>query len=138
MLCRSFDAFVRRSLRVLQELYGCRFSIRRVVPDADVFKVSFTIATSAPNVAFISAATQRSTVNVDYRDRQTGSPVNVSAATQRSTVNVAFISAATQRSTVNVGDRDRDRDRNRDRDTASTSNLIELSNPNAFYGGKEC
>jgi hypothetical protein len=28
--------------------------------------------------------------------------------------------------------------RDRDRDRASTSNPIELSNPNAFCGGKEC
>ena len=56
MLRGSFDSVVRGSVRLLQELYGCRFSIGRVMSDDHVFKVSVAFLAPAPNVAFLAPA----------------------------------------------------------------------------------
>ena len=117
------------------------------MPDADVLKVSFTVASGAPSVhvAFVAPAPQRTAVHV-------GIPVS-----QRTAVHVRVRKPVSQFSADNVripvsqfsSDNvripaphvrvfQRDRDRDRDPITESTSNPIELSNPNAFCGGKEC
>ena len=103
------------------------------MPDADVLKVSFTVASGAPSVhvAFVAPAPQRTAVHVGIRiPVSQSSPVHVRIpVSQSSPVHVRIPAPH-----VNVDYRDRYGDNLAE----STSNPIELSNRNAFYGGREC
>ena len=146
MLRGSFDAFVRIRVRVLHELHigSRRFVSISILPKV---RVSISVAESTPAVhasdrardqnrtaaahiviAFTPAATH---IVIAFTPAATHLVVAFTPAATH--LVVAFIAAAAHLAVV-----DCDRDRNRDRDTASTSKSVELSNPNAFYGGKEC